>query len=524
MEDFDEEPEPLENPEPPEELEPSEDSGEEPEPLEVPDESEPLEDPGEEPEPLEDPEPLEEPEPLEDPESPEELEPVDAPDEEDSLKSQKSGNIKKLDTKEKHNENVDSEFRELMKEYSEKTNKKANHGLVFTEKFKEWIWDNLSINETEKQQLLEYTNYLNEILKRMVEGQILFSDKNITAICNDINEKFEISVTRKVVSRVAKMILSNKNYLERFSRGLLPEEIPEVIQKYKQGASSAELAKEYNVAVMTIFRRLKEYGVHSHGFGDLHKTKIIAPQEFTPDLAKFIALIMTEGYLNERGVSIKNTSFALIDTFKKLAKQNFQIENFSESIVKNDDPNRKRVYRCRISSVELARFLGSYIDKSDYQNATLPNEIFNLTEEDIGKVLQIAFSADGSVAFRPRIRSATNRWNITKQIELGCHSPSLIKQWRRLIESLGINCYINAGRIIISRLENILDFKEKIDFLEGIGIQKHTLWEDYTRREVLDALIESYKYPMVKGFDSKEEALEFLKSLFKPKEKRKCTL
>ncbi|NVM55859.1 MAG: HTH domain-containing protein [Candidatus Helarchaeota archaeon] len=324
---------------------------------------------------------------------------------------------------------------------------------------------------------------------------------------------------------------------------------------------------------------------------------------------------MAEGSLDNTRVNIGNTSYELIKVFKELVKQNFQIERMSEWDIDSNPENRKKYYYCQVSSVELAKFLGKYIDKSDYKNVKLPAEMFNLSEANIGKVLQIVFSAEGSVNLLPiktrygrpnsiyreynrkepiPVKEATlnsferaieqiepgikrnifdnllkqikenkftnltqiakslnisnttvyknikkmssneqlsklaklydqkrieyqithNRWKIARSVTLTCTSPSLRRQWRQLIECLGIKCHTSGKNIEISSKENIFKFKEKIDFLDGISIRKNSHWEKYTRREVLDALIESYKYPIIR-FNSKEAALKFLKSLVK---------
>ncbi|NVM28136.1 MAG: hypothetical protein HWN65_04775 [Candidatus Helarchaeota archaeon] len=411
---------------------------------------------------------------------------------------------------------------ELMKEYTEQTGKKTNLGLKIQKKFKELIRNKLSLEKNEKERLLEYCDYYEELIEKAAVSQILFSDKSVRDITRYINKKFEISASNNAVKAFAIKIIHKKECSKRFNptgRKILPKQITKIIHKYNKGASQNELAKEYNVSQSVIHECLKKEGVEPHGHGDWNKTEITPPQEFTPDLAKLIALIMTEGSLNERGVRIDNTSYALIDEFKNLMKRNFQIDSFSEMIRKDNNPNRKKCYICAVKSVELARFLSDYIDKSDYQKATLPKEFFILSEKVIGEVLRIAFSADGSVSLFPRKRYQRERyererWFIRKQVELSCSSPSLKDQWRNLIESLGIRCRVDINKLTISREENIIKFKEKIDFMDGISIQKNTLWEDTTRREVLDALIKSYKYPRM-GFDSKEQALRFLKSLFK---------
>ncbi|NVM29576.1 MAG: hypothetical protein HWN65_12110 [Candidatus Helarchaeota archaeon] len=60
--------------------------------------------------------------------------------------------------KEQVENQIDSQFRKLMKEYFEATNKKADYGLKITKKFKKWIKHNPSIDEFEKQKFIEYCN------------------------------------------------------------------------------------------------------------------------------------------------------------------------------------------------------------------------------------------------------------------------------------------------------------------------------------------------------------------------------
>ncbi len=322
------------------------------------------------------------------------------------------------------------------------------------------------------------------------------------------------------VHKVAKLVNASHSEIWRqlekrgiIEKGIIPpEEIPKIIKKYRKGASLEALGQEYHVNLGSIRYHLLKHGVEMHGSGDWKKVKIIEPKEFTPKLAMLIALIITEGYLSENRVGIKNTSYALIDEFKNLIKNTFYIDSFYERIDDDNNPNHKIRYICEMKSVELSKFLFRYIDKTDYQSAKLPEEFFTLPNKIICDLLKVAFSADGSVSLRPYKSSKSDRWHIVKQIEFACTSTSLIKQWYDLIERVGIRCRIYRDHIIISGKENILKFKEKIGFLDGIKIMKNTLWENYTRGEILDALVESYKCKE-KGFVCKDKALEFLKSL-----------
>lgn len=196
------------------------------------------------------------------------------------------------------------------------------------------------------------------------------------------------------------------------------------------------------------------------------KNEIIIPKEFTPDLAKFIALIMTDGSFFRNRISIKNTSYSLIEEFKNLATRIFKIKNFHEYIEIHKNPNAKPCYCCKIYSKELSHYLAQYIDKSDREKTKLPDGIFNLPEKEIGEILKLAFSSDGSVGLRPykNKKNTDGKWLILKRIEFACFSLSLINQWKKLIESLGIKCRFDKytkTHLIITGKENILKFKEK---------------------------------------------------------------
>ena len=79
-------------------------------------------------------------------------------------------NKKEIEVKEKRNKDINSEFRELMKKFSETTNKKVNHGLKLTKTFKEWIKENPSIDASEKHKYLEYyNNYEKQLPKLKLE-------------------------------------------------------------------------------------------------------------------------------------------------------------------------------------------------------------------------------------------------------------------------------------------------------------------------------------------------------------------
>jgi hypothetical protein len=314
-------------------------------------------------------------------------------------------------------------------------------------------------------------------------------------------------------NRLSKFVQVYEILQENF-RGKIPKEkISTIIKQYQNGASLKNLAKEYDTWWTSIRYHLLKRHIQMHKKSIWNTTEIKEVKDFTPALAKFIAFIITDGSIQPRFVAVFNTSYSFIEEFKKIAKLTFGIEKFYER-VRNEIKNQKKIYICEIKSVELVRTLRNYINKSDYQKASLPHKMFNLSEKDIGEVLRIAFSADGYVGLRPYKDSRSDRWGISKEISLACSSRSLKKQWKKLIESLDINCRITGPSIIITGMENIIKFKEKIDFLDGILIKKNTFWEGYTRKEVLGAMIESYER-IIRGFPSKEDALKYLKSFFK---------
>ncbi|NVM55860.1 MAG: hypothetical protein HWN66_19325 [Candidatus Helarchaeota archaeon] len=168
------------------------------------------------------------------------------------------------------------QLRSLMEKYSTQIDKEINQGLRITYDFKDWLRKNPSIEAAEKQPLLEYSDYYTKAIERAIEGYVLFSDKTLAAISGSIREDFGFSVGPKTVARIAKGFLLDENYQKRFNpegpgknllkytrkaRKILPEQIPEIIIKYNNGASTFKLGKEYNVSPPTINRHLRKHGV-----------------------------------------------------------------------------------------------------------------------------------------------------------------------------------------------------------------------------------------------------------------------
>ena len=372
-----------------------------------------------------------------------------------------------------------------------------------------------------------FKKYLNDevlgpILKKREElKEKQFFDPHNKYSLEEVNKWEEAYKKTPNVHKVGKQFGIPHSVIHRYlskrdviQKGLLSEEeIKSAIEMYEKGSSLREVGNEFGVTETAILYHLRKAGVESHGFADWIRKEIKIPEKFSENMGKLVALIMTEGHMEEKCVRITNTSKPIIDEFKNLMSSTFGLTNFTESIDDDGNPNHRPRINCKVSSIELVKYLSQFINKKDYENARLPKEIFQLSDKEKCQALKYAYSGDGSVALTPYERKKYGRWNIRKNITLACSSNKLQKDWSNLISSVDIHNYISGNIIVISREENIVKFHKKIGFLNGIHVMKNTTWENFTRQEVLEALIKSYVNSQ-RGFISRDDAIKYLKSLF----------
>jgi CTP:phosphocholine cytidylyltransferase-like protein len=250
------------------------------------------------------------------------------------------------------------------------------------------------------------------------------------------------------------------------------------------------------------------------------------------DLGVLIGLLLTDGCItaNKKGsVQIKFTSKSeeLHNLFREKMKKCFGCTNLIERKVKRVHKNSTSIVKDTIffdkSVANTLLKLTPTFRKKPFKDGTFPNVqipqfVFTLKPEEISKVLQAMFSADGSVCLWVQWREDQKRWIINKCIELACKHPLIGKQVAQLLIQLGFQPIhrVKSGKVSLFKREDILKFKELIGFVPGVKITRNSkVWEGFEKNQILDLAIKTMelKKEDLEHFENKEEVINFLKSL-----------
>ena len=95
-------------------------------------------------------------------------------------------------------------------------------------------------------------------------------------------------------------------------------------------------------------------------------------------------------------------------------------------------------------------------------------------------------------------KEAAGNISLRKNICLACHHPILRKQYLLLLKNSGIIATDVTGNNIvrIQGEKNVKKFAEKIGFIEGIKVTKHSkFWVGREKNEVMRLMLDSYDDP-----------------------------
>ena len=240
------------------------------------------------------------------------------------------------------------------------------------------------------------------------------------------------------------------------------------------------------------------------------KTEIL--RDYTSDivnknLVALIAFLFTDGGISRHGVMswrifFANSSLPAVLMFKGLLVDIFKISSARIQV----KPRQGHHYFVKLTSKEIGNFL---IEKfGTFRTLKFKNGVFPKTSipvtwlkqtQSIPLFLKVAFSMDGGVKFYPMNDRSNNRkrW-LERAVTFACHHPTLRKQYCYLLEKLGIRAVnIEKDKVIkISRRENLERFAQKVGFLDGVTVTRHSkFWIGKEKNEVMKLMIESYGQP-----------------------------
>ena len=220
-------------------------------------------------------------------------------------------------------------------------------------------------------------------------------------------------------------------------------------------------------------------------------------------LASFLGFLYTDGCLSPKYKNSWRIYFGVKS--KKLAEHFCNVS--AKLFLISADRLKIRltgrgIYTVVINSKEIGNFLYSNFGTFrtlKYSNgaitaADLPSS-YLIDRSCIESFLRSAFTCDGGVCFYPvTSKKHGTRW-LNRNVFLACSHPVLRKSYKRLLEILGISSTNNVvdERIKISSREDIVKFRNRIGFLEGVEVTCHSRkWKNVPKTEVLDLLIDSY--------------------------------
>ena len=227
--------------------------------------------------------------------------------------------------------------------------------------------------------------------------------------------------------------------------------------------------------------------------------------QLSPDLVRLIAILYTDGCvsrhrLNSWRITFSNSSRIAVDLFINSLVNVFDVprERIKISMM------MKKYYFATLTSKEIGKWLtdnfGTFrtlkFSDGKYPPTSIPLNSLIKTR-NVQTFLKTAFSMDGGVKFYVANGNNNKKW-LERNISLACHHPVLRKQYKKLLESIGIESVnIETDNVIkIRRKENLEKFTREVGFIDGITTTRHSkFWFGVEKNEVLNAMIDSYNDP-----------------------------
>lgn len=203
--------------------------------------------------------------------------------------------------------------------------------------------------------------------------------------------------------------------------------------------------------------------------------------EGVPSLPLLATLLLTDGYLQKRGVvGYTSRDSTLMNIFIDIVRAN---SRRSPNLLRRDD-GRLEAYvfdpdlskRLLVVSPTYKKSPGN-VSKKEYLGGPQPTADFLLGESIQTRVhaVRLAMSADGGITVS---KSASGR--MAGSIILGCANPTLLEGWVKIFGSLGIEMKIikakgkwaGIGGLIASKGEMLKHFWELGGFVDGVKITR----------------------------------------------------
>ncbi|MCD6528495.1 hypothetical protein J7K44_02555 [bacterium] len=228
-------------------------------------------------------------------------------------------------------------------------------------------------------------------------------------------------------------------------------------------------------------RRINEFNLRERKGKCALGRVVLKPENWSDGLIFLVAHFMFDGEIQSHSCIYHNRNEALINRVRSLMKEIFNLEP-------RDYLNKETgVHRISYYYVELAIYIKSKA-KQLMKNIVVTPLFSNLFSKKI--FLQAFFDDEGCVG----------HWRKKRLVRGFQHNLEILKLIQKLLKDFGIEGRIDEKykEIVISRKENLIKFRDKINFSQGIYIinphRKNSIWKKkLEKREILHRIINSYK-------------------------------
>ena len=207
------------------------------------------------------------------------------------------------------------------------------------------------------------------------------------------------------------------------------------------------------------------------------RRKVLKPEGWSAELVSLVAHFMFDGEIKDKnGCVYQNRNIALINQVRSLMKKIFQLE----PIV--------RFY----PDTGVHRISYFYVDLADYmkrKSLELKRYLKDASLEEKRAFLRTFFDDEGSAYI----------WENNRKVRGYQHDLEILKLVQKLLEDFDIHSRIDKKykEIVISKKENLIKFRDKINFSKGVYInpnRKNSIWkEKLQKRQILERAISSYQ-------------------------------
>lgn len=232
---------------------------------------------------------------------------------------------------------------------------------------------------------------------------------------------------------------------------------------------------------------------------------------FTMSEFNLIAYLLTDGGIGSRGeIYVASNSPAIINDFKKqtietFGKQHFRFTKvdkatmikFNNNEVRKQLLTRSPTYRTRPCNIHpvCPNWSKRYKSRACICNpivkmppTIVPKEILLASKDVKREFLMRVFTADGGPCLSFRKRG--NRIETRRMVVLRCNHPTLLKSYSNMLLEFDIPHRIDNTQIQIERKESIRKFKEEINFLPNVNVERSKFWHGIEKRKMLDFLLD----------------------------------